>query len=78
MVDPATHQGPFSCDEAADLLGAPRDWFRRNANRFPHRRYGRRITFELADLDEIRAMHKRTPPENLPRLKPIPPRGRRR
>jgi hypothetical protein len=92
--DPPNHLGPFSIDEAADILGAPRAWFRRNTHRFPHRRYGRRIVFELADLDEIRAMHKHSPaeryigpskhrpvvidgvplPENLARLKPVPPR----
>ena len=64
MVDqspePAT-AGPFTPAEAAKILGCGEEWMRRNAARLPHRRYGRRIVFELADLDEIRAMHRQAP-----------------
>jgi hypothetical protein len=68
--------GPFTPAEAAEILGAPLDWIRRNAPTLPHRRYGRRIVFEVDDLDEIRTMCRRRPAEaTTGPLQPV--RGRR-
>lgn len=75
LTPPAGGTTSYSVAEAAEILGAGAEWMRRNASTLPHRRYGRRIRFEVADLEEIRERFRRAGPKVPGTAAPLTPTG---
>jgi hypothetical protein len=51
----------YTWQEAAAELRVSVHWLRSNIDHLPHLRFGRKVFFTDAHLDEIRAMHERRP-----------------
>ena len=46
---------------AAEVLGLPETWLRRNIRRIPHEKYGKYVRFGEHHLQAIRTMHEVLP-----------------